>query len=152
MKLEDAELFAAWESNLLRSREGGGEKTRVTGVLVDCIGAVMFRLDAQVEPHAQAGGDGAAGAASLLGSIVCSEYMSLLDTSGAGGALDAEEGLPIPGQGLGIWLNRIMVAALPECAGWDEVTWAAQCEHVQDVLNKRRQMFMSIADALRLCK
>ena len=51
-----------------------------------------------------------------MGSVVCSEYMSLL-----GGSIDAAEGLPmpIPGKGLGTWLNRVMVAALPECAGWD---------------------------------
>jgi hypothetical protein len=87
------------------------ESSLSTGMLVDGVGAVMFQLSTD---------------ASGKGSIACSEYMHLFDTS------INPKGGPTPGSALELWLQRTLASVLPECGAWSPSVWQ---EHALSVTN-----------------
>jgi hypothetical protein len=124
-----AEMYAAWEHN----REVGEGGRAVSGMLVDGVGAVMFRLSVA----ATAAGNEAA----VKGSIACSEYMPLFDYY---------RRELTPGPALELWLHRTLAAVLPRCVHWDGDEWAARAEAVTAARTNWGERCVKILEAMTL--
>jgi hypothetical protein len=125
-----AEMYAAWEHNL-HVGEGGRV---VSGMLVDGVGAVMFRLSAAVAAAEKE--------AAVKGLIACSEYMPLFETY---------RRELTPGPALELWLHRTLAAVLPGCVHWDGDAWAARASVITAARTDWAERCVKIFEAMTLC-
>jgi hypothetical protein len=126
---ESAErLFAAMYAAREHNQKEMTPSSLSTGMIVDGVGAVMFQLSTD---------------ASGKGSIACSEYMPLFDTS------INPKGGPTPGSALELWLQRTLASVLPECGAWNPSAWQDRALSVTNDQVAWSEKFTRIVDAMR---
>jgi hypothetical protein len=110
------EMYAAWENN--QKHDKGGDLP-VMGVLLDSLGAIMFRLSVL---------DGA------LVSVACSKYMYIFQGAA-------------PGCDLPLFLLHVLASVHRECCDWDEGKWKARADDVRAQQLKHDECAKAVMEA-----